>query len=244
MNLDDRQAMPCAWNIPPGMTGTDYIDLLTGTPFAVRADGPLHACELTPGQVVCLSTDKNDLELFHQPDNLSFEPRRALDQRIQAKVLEIFCRCNGTVNVAAVDLAGLGDEASEYNFDLLVSTAAPGSPAEQRAYERWTHGRKVDGLVLNRIRLTDWRVQYLSQMGFPFVAKELSDDPYDYCSVEVDGQRPVIPDYALDMHTAAGRRLGRGIRHFLEEGAVVEPELAERERVYRERLLAALMGDD
>ncbi|MFZ5563300.1 MAG: amylo-alpha-1,6-glucosidase [Thermodesulfobacteriota bacterium] len=108
VNLDDRQAMPCAWNIPPGMTGTDYIDLLTGTPFAVRADGPLHACELTPGQVVCLSTDKNDLELFHQPDNLSFEPRRALDQRIRAKVLELFCRSNGTMNVAGVDLAGLG----------------------------------------------------------------------------------------------------------------------------------------
>ena len=98
-------------------------------------------------------------------------------------------------------IAGLGDEASEYNFDLLVSTAAPGSPAEQRAYERWTHGRKVDGLVLNRIRLTDWRVQYLSQMGFPFVAKELSDDPYDYCSVEVDGQRwfKVLVDHLISL---------------------------------------------
>ena len=73
-----------------------------------------------------------------------------------------------------------------------------------------------------------------------------SDEMFNWVkhAVEVDGQRPVIPDYALDMHTAAGRRLGRGIRHFLEEGAVVEPELAERERVYRERLLVALMGDD
>ena len=28
-------------------------------------------------------------------------------------------------------------------------------------YQRWVQGRKVDGLVLNRIRLEDWFVQYL-----------------------------------------------------------------------------------
>lgn len=86
-------------------------------------------------------------------------------------------------------IAGLGDEASQYDFDLLVSAASPGSPAERHAYERWTHGRKVDGLVLNRVRLADWRIQYLSQIGFPFVAKERSDDPYEYYSVEIDGRR-------------------------------------------------------
>ena len=30
-------------------------------------------------------------------------------------------------------------------------------------------------------------------------------------------QRP-IPDYALDKHTGAGRRLGRGVEHFFDEG--------------------------
>ena len=30
---------------------------------------------------------------------------------------------------------------------------------------------------------------------------------------------PKIPDYAFDMHTLEGRRLGRGIDHFLAEGA-------------------------
>lgn len=83
-------------------------------------------------------------------------------------------------------ISGLGDEASEYDFDLLVTAAAPGSQEEQRTYERWTHGHKVDCLVLNRIRLTDWRIQYLSQMGFPFVTKERSSDPIDYSTVEID----------------------------------------------------------
>ena len=86
-------------------------------------------------------------------------------------------------------VAGLGDEASAHGFDLLVSTAPPGSPAERQAYESWTHGRKVDGMVLNRMHLSDWRVQYLAQVQFPFVTLERSLDPHDYPSVEVNGRR-------------------------------------------------------
>ena len=69
-----------------------------------------------------------------------------------------------------------------------------------------------------------------------------SDELFNWVrhAVEVQGQRPVIPDHALDMHTAAGKRMGRGKRHFLEEGAQVEPELAERETIYRERWLELL----
>ena len=64
-------------------------------------------------------------------------------------------------------------------------------------------------------------------------------------AIDTDRQRPVIPDYAIDMHTAAGRKLGRGIKHFLEEGAQISPELADRERGYRQRLLALLnLNDD
>lgn len=59
-------------------------------------------------------------------------------------------------------------------------------------------------------------------------------------AVDVDGLRPEIPDYALDMHTAAGRARGRGKRHFLEEGAVVSPELPGRDETYRRRLLERL----
>jgi LacI family transcriptional regulator len=85
-------------------------------------------------------------------------------------------------------IAGMGDETSRQHFDLLVSTAAYGTEFEQQAYERWIHGRKVDGIVLNRMHLNDWRVRYLSQNQFPFVAVERSLDPYDYPSVEINGQ--------------------------------------------------------
>ena len=63
-------------------------------------------------------------------------------------------------------------------------------------------------------------------------------------AIETDGRRPVVPDYAIDMHTAAGRRRGRGKRHFLEEGALVSPELADREQIFRQRLLALLDANE
>ena len=52
--------------------------------------------------------------------------------------------------------------------------------------------------------------------------------------------RPAIPDYALDMHTAQGQANGRGIRHFFEEGARLEPELPGRDLTYRQRIMDML----
>jgi LacI family transcriptional regulator len=83
-------------------------------------------------------------------------------------------------------IAGLGDEASSRNFDLLVSTASADSDTEQMAYQRWVHSRKVDGVILNRMRLSDWRVNFLTQMELPFASLERSLDDFDYPSVEVD----------------------------------------------------------
>jgi replication-associated recombination protein RarA len=40
---------------------------------------------------------------------------------------------------------------------------------------------------------------------------------------ELEGFVPVIPDWANDMHTLAGRKQGRGLKHFREEGAKLIP---------------------
>ena len=37
--------------------------------------------------------------------------------------------------------------------------------------------------------------------------------------VDVRGERPEIPDVAYDMHTRRGQEMGRGLEHFLKEGA-------------------------
>jgi hypothetical protein len=36
-----------------------------------------------------------------------------------------------------------------------------------------------------------------------------------------EGERPrlEIPDFALDVHTSRGQRMGRGVNHFFDEGA-------------------------
>ncbi len=98
-------------------------------------------------------------------------------------------------------VAGLGDEAATHGLDLLVSSAPPNSQAEQRAYEHWVQSRKVDGMVLNRLHLQDWRVQYLAKANFPFVTLERSQDSCEYPSVEVNGRRwfKLLVDHLVDM---------------------------------------------
>jgi replication-associated recombination protein RarA len=59
-------------------------------------------------------------------------------------------------------------------------------------------------------------------------------------AVDQEGRRPEIPDYALDIHTARGKEMGRGLRYFWEEGARLSPELPGREREYRDRMMAIL----
>lgn len=46
-------------------------------------------------------------------------------------------------------------------------------------------GGLVDGIVLNRMRLGDWRAQHLAQNNFPFVAHEHTHLHLDYPSIEV-----------------------------------------------------------
>ena len=58
--------------------------------------------------------------------------------------------------------------------------------------------------------------------------------------VEKGKVKAEIPDYALDMHTAAGQAKGRGIRHFLEEGSQTSPEKKDRDLTYRKRLMKLL----
>ncbi|MFZ1769929.1 MAG: hypothetical protein WAU00_12070 [Caldilinea sp.] len=53
------------------------------------------------------------------------------------------------------------------------------------------------------------------------------------------GRQPVIPDFALDMHTEKGRSMGRDFKHFLAEGSRVSNELAVEDN-YKARLLTLL----
>jgi len=54
-------------------------------------------------------------------------------------------------------MAGVGDGASQHSYDLLVSVAPPGE-AEQQTYQLWAHSGRVDGFILVRMRIEDWRL--------------------------------------------------------------------------------------
>ncbi len=83
-------------------------------------------------------------------------------------------------------IAGIGNEAADHGYDLLVSTHAPHSEREREAYERAVRGGWVDGLVVVRTRVDDPRIRLLCRHDFPFVAFGRSNVLGDYSFVDVD----------------------------------------------------------
>lgn len=104
-------------------------------------------------------------------------------------------------------LAGLGDGATSLGFDLLVSTARPDSEAERQLYARWAHGRIVDGIVLNRMRLRDRRVQFLAREGIPFVAHGRTRLDIDFPYVDMDS-RAAFCRLVIHLTERGHRRIG------------------------------------
>lgn len=95
-------------------------------------------------------------------------------------------------------IEGLGDETAAQHADLLIATASPGLDAEKAAYQSWIENSKVDGLVINRVHVDDWRVQYLLEKRMPFStleracpqAGEVTQDSYP--SIEVDSMAGML----------------------------------------------------
>jgi LacI family transcriptional regulator len=82
-------------------------------------------------------------------------------------------------------IAGLGNELASRNFDLLVSAVSSESD-EQELYRRWTNSGKVDGFILNRLRLYDWRVKFLTRQRTSFATLDYTGAG-QYPCIRVDG---------------------------------------------------------
>ena len=85
-------------------------------------------------------------------------------------------------------LAGIGNEAAEQEYDLLVSTRASGAE-ELKTYQRMVMEQRVDGMLVVRTRKEDARISYLLKQGFPFVAFGRSDLQADFPYLDVDGRQ-------------------------------------------------------
>jgi LacI family transcriptional regulator len=84
-------------------------------------------------------------------------------------------------------IAGIGNEAAEQEYDLLVSTHAPESKEEKLAYTRATQRGWVDGLIIIRTREDDSRIHQLHKHNFPFVVFGRADMPFEFPFIDEDG---------------------------------------------------------
>jgi LacI family transcriptional regulator len=96
-------------------------------------------------------------------------------------------------------LAGVGNTASEMGYDLMVSTRPP-NDQEMEAYRLNVQGRRVDGFIIVRTRCEDPRIQYLHQVGFPFVAFGRTGGDLDFPFVDEDSEygMQLIADHIVD----------------------------------------------
>lgn len=85
-------------------------------------------------------------------------------------------------------LAGVGNKAAEYGYDLLVSTQAPGAN-ELASYKRKVEGRQVDGFVVVRTRRQDERISYLVSQNVPLAVFGRTEDGLDFPHVDEDSVR-------------------------------------------------------
>ena len=82
-------------------------------------------------------------------------------------------------------VAGVGKQASEHGYDLLLSAQMQGEE-ELSAYRRMVAGGRVDGMIVARVLWQDPRIAYLRQVYHPFVAFGRTEDPaHPY--IDVDG---------------------------------------------------------
>lgn len=122
---------------------------------------------------------------------------------------------------SVLDISGYGNYAWRRLRKVAsedVGLAEPGISADIRAlFDNWTDERKTDKVNPNPGRL------FLMPAVMRLVQAKKSRR-VDHAGIAFyEGQRPQldIPDWGLDVHTARGRRMGRGAGHFLDVGAVL-----------------------
>lgn len=137
-NLDDEYPVEAAWKFQADMANARFIDLLTDKEIAVILTNNSHTCTLSPGQVLCLTTDENDLKLLKQPDNLSFLPDRLLFQKMKAKVLDVFCYYHGTIDISNIDLTYAVEQLSKDPVEFC-RCCNPESDEHRVVFWQWPH---------------------------------------------------------------------------------------------------------
>jgi len=96
-------------------------------------------------------------------------------------------------------LMSIIDTASKFHYDILVSVCPLGSNAVDILEQLVKTGR-VDGIILDGIKVKDDRINYLIKEKFPFVTIGRNDLSVDYSYVDVDGRSAIykITNYLIN----------------------------------------------
>jgi len=86
----------------------------------------------------------------------------------------------------AAFLAGISDEAASRQVDLIVSSSPPDSDLEKAIYTRWFQSLRVDGMLINRIRARDWRIDFLCEKKVAFATLGKIPSNEDWPSIVVN----------------------------------------------------------
>lgn len=117
-------------------------------------------------------------------------------------------------------LAGIGNKASDYGYDMLVSTCPPGDK-EIKTYQYEVQSNRVDGFIIVRTRVDDARIKYLNSIDFPFVAFGRVPGMEDIPFVDENSE--------LGMQLIADYLIGLGHRHI----ACIAPSMEYTFAVHR-----------
>jgi glycogen debranching enzyme len=104
-NLDAEKPSRAHWPIPAASPGdTRFVDLLSGKAVVVKHAEQTYACDLSPGEVLCLADEEEDLGRLEtalaQP---ATTPERIVRRQLRAKVLEVFACFKGLRDMSGYD---------------------------------------------------------------------------------------------------------------------------------------------
>ncbi len=108
VNLDMDNPTLASWDADRDISEKiTYWDLLTKTKVNITLHEGLHKYHLNPGQVLCLTSDRKDIERTSASSSPSFSiPKQIQTQCLHAKLLDIYKFFNGIQDLKDFDLDG------------------------------------------------------------------------------------------------------------------------------------------
>ena len=145
-NLDDeRDTLVCWDERAPVWEGNVLTDILGGEKVTInRAEGHCRVL-ISPGRVLCLSPDPNDMDLLNPSLRAGAYPERIKRQRLRAKALDVWGYYRGTQDLGAADPDEMAFRLSK---DVVAFCAEMNPNSRESRVVEWEWPRDVKRRVM------------------------------------------------------------------------------------------------